>query len=373
MNLSIDDIVVGERRRKDMGDLSGLAHSIADIGLLHPIVVTPDRALIAGERRLEACKLMGWDTIEATIATDLDGAMRALKAERDENTCRKDFAPSEAVALGDVLEAIEEQAAKERQCEHGNTAPGKQKNTGGNLPQVNGKTRDKVGAAVGMSGKTYEKAKKVIAASKEHPERFADIAKAMDKTGNVDRAFKAVRQEQHRAEIKSVTLEEAVSGKYTVIYADPPWSYNNSGFDQSAGNTYPTMPTSEICAMPVADLLTSNAVLFLWITSPLLLDGISVMKAWGFEYKTSMVWVKNRAPGMGFWVQTFHELLLIGEHGSMKPAQKPPSVVTEDITTHSRKPSSVYEIIEGMYPDFPKLELFARNERQGWKAFGNEI
>jgi N6-adenosine-specific RNA methylase IME4 len=365
MKLSIDDIRVGERRRKDMGDLSALAHSIADIGLLHPVVVTPDRALIAGKRRLEACRLMGWDTIEVTIATNLDDATRALKAERDENTCRKDFAPSEAVALGGALEAIEGLAAKERMLS-GTPC--------GNLPQGgNGKTRDKVGTAVGMSGKTYEKAKKVIEAAKKQPERFAEIAEAMDKTGNVDRAFKAIKQEQHRAEIKSVTLEEAVYGKYTVIYADPPWSYNNSGFDQSASNTYPTMPTSEICAMPVTDLLTGNAVLFLWVTSPLLPDGLEVMQAWGFTYKASMVWIKNRAPGMGFWVQTYHELLLIGERGSMKPAQKPPSVVTEDVTTHSKKPSTVYEIIEGMYPDLPKLELFARAERQGWEAFGNEI
>lgn len=114
MIVRINDVRVGDRHRKDMGDLSNLAHSIAEVGLLHPIVVTQDCVLIAGERRIEACRLLGWDTIEATIAANLNEAMLALKAERDENTCRKDFAPSEAVAMADKLEPFERQAAKER-------------------------------------------------------------------------------------------------------------------------------------------------------------------------------------------------------------------------------------------------------------------
>ena len=93
--MQIADVVIGERHRKDMGDLDGLARSISEIGLLHPVVVTPDNRLIAGQRRLEACRRLGWDCIPATVV-DLENL---AIGERDENMVRKDFTPSEAVAV----------------------------------------------------------------------------------------------------------------------------------------------------------------------------------------------------------------------------------------------------------------------------------
>ena len=91
-------------------------------------------------------------------------------------------------------------------------------------------------------------------------------------------------------------------GKYSVIYADPPWSYENSGFDQSAAAHYPTMTIEELCAMPVADLADEPCALYMWATVPLLPDALRVLEAWGFEYKSHRVWIKNRAPGMGWWM-----------------------------------------------------------------------
>lgn len=139
---------------------------------MHPVVLTTDHKLIAGARRLLAVHELGWENVPATIVEDLDNALSMLRAERDENVCRKDFTPSEAVALGEALEELERRKAKERQKAHGGTAPGKSKNTSGNLPEVrsNGDTRDKVAEAVGMSGKTYEKAKAVVEAAKENPD-----------------------------------------------------------------------------------------------------------------------------------------------------------------------------------------------------------
>lgn len=162
-------------------------------------------------------------------------------------------------------------------------------------------------------------------------------------------------------------------GTFSVIYADPPWSYSNSGFDQSAASHYPTMPTTDICAIPVKAKAAENAVMFMWATAPLLPDAIRVLTEWGFEYKTCMVWKKNRAPGSGWWVRTYHELLLIGSHGSFTPAFLPDSVFDAPVTEHSRKPDEVYDIIEKMYPDAKYLELFARRPRDGWAAFGNEV
>jgi ParB family chromosome partitioning protein len=181
-SLSIADIQVSTRTRKQHGDLDALAASIAEVGLLHPVVVNSDNVLIAGERRLRAAKQLGWTEIPARVVKDLDDALLALKAERDENTCRLDFAPSEAVKVGARLEKLQPK-------------PGRPK--AGESPALSkkGDTRDKVGAAVGMGGSKYEAAKKVMAAAKADP-ALAPVVEEMDRTGNVSRALRAVRQER---------------------------------------------------------------------------------------------------------------------------------------------------------------------------------
>lgn len=188
---------------------------------------------------------------------------------------------------------------------------------------------------------------------------------------------KEIRKEKTDARKRERIVErqerEFPSGKYEVIYADPPWQYSNSGFDQSAQNQYPTMDTDAICNLCVRGVTAENAVLFLWATSPLLEDAFRVMTAWGFDYKASMIWVKNRAPGMGWFVQTYHEFLLIGVNApSMQPLMKPKSIIEGEVSEHSRKPSQAYDLIEQMYTG-PKVELFARVERDGWSSWGNEI
>jgi len=179
-------------------------------------------------------------------------------------------------------------------------------------------------------------------------------------------------KEQKRAQYSQLPKPELPPGQYNVIYADPPWEYRNSGFAMSAENQYPTMSTDEICelAVPVAE----NAICFMWVTNPLLADGLRVLEAWGFDYKTCMVWVKDHHTA-GFYVYGQHELLLIGTRGThMTPTDeaKPKSVITGENKEHSRKPDVVYEIIERMYPDSVKLEMFARRNRKGWTSYGNE-
>src|SRR5262249_49969396 len=136
--VKIDGIKVGKRFRGDLGDIVSLSKSIAAIGLLHPVVVTKDSALVAGRRRLEACKELGWTDIPTTVV-DLDDPLRA---EHDENAVRKDFTPSELVGIGEAIDERQRELAKQRQKEHGRTAPGKKKNTSGNLPEVIGDARD---------------------------------------------------------------------------------------------------------------------------------------------------------------------------------------------------------------------------------------
>jgi ParB family transcriptional regulator, chromosome partitioning protein len=164
--LPIDEIVIGQRHRREMGDLDGLAASIAEIGLLHPVVVRPDGTLIAGERRLRAAKLLGWSHIPVTVV-DLDAVTRGEFAE---NAVRKDFALSEAVAIKRALEPIERAAAKERQIASG----GKGRIGVGKLPQPNqarGRAADKAAKATGMARRTLEKAEAIVNAAESEPER----------------------------------------------------------------------------------------------------------------------------------------------------------------------------------------------------------
>jgi len=178
--------------------------------------------------------------------------------------------------------------------------------------------------------------------------------------------------EQRRIEAAETPLP---AGVYDVIYADPPWDYSNSGFKGSANEHYPTMPTNELCALPVQKFIGIDSVLFMWATNPLLEDALMVMKAWGFEYKTNFCWIKNRSTygKLGFYVFGRHELLLIGIRGSFLPVEKFESVIEVNKSKHSKKPKEVYDIIETIYPNSQYVELFAREHREGWQSFGNEI
>ena len=170
-------------------------------------------------------------------------------------------------------------------------------------------------------------------------------------------------------------------GKYRVIYADPPWQYRNTGFDAAAEKQYTTLSTPEICEYEdknhrkVKDLATDGSVLFLWVTNPMVPDGLEVIEAWGFEYKTNFCWVKERLIGsMAFYAFGQHELLMVATRGSALP--KVDSLHSTALDTprrrHSEKPKEMYDIIETMY-DGPHLELFARNAREGWESWGDEI
>ena len=166
--------------------------------------------------------------------------------------------------------------------------------------------------------------------------------------------------------------------RYAVIYADPPWHFEvyneESGIECAAGNHYPTMTLDEICALPVPHLATDAAVLFLWTTLPHLEEALQVVVAWGFAYKSNVVWVKDQI-GLGYLVRNQHELLLIATRGDIPtppPARRPASVINAPRCEHSRKPDEAYALIEQMYHELPKIELFARRARPGWAAWGNQ-
>ena len=186
---------------------------------------------------------------------------------------------------------------------------------------------------------------------------------------------------QARREVKAKEVTKRVSlpdAKYRVLYADPPWSYHDkadAGAVQAGGaeRHYPSMSIAELCALPISALCEPNAVLFLWVTSPMLCESFAVIKAWGFSYRASFIWDKVRH-NMGHYNSVRHEFLLICVRGSCQPdvVKLFDSVVSEERTTHSKKPDTFRAIIDFLYPRGKRLELFARGAVQGWDTYGFE-
>jgi N6-adenosine-specific RNA methylase IME4 len=189
----------------------------------------------------------------------------------------------------------------------------------------------------------------------------------------------AIAQEAALARTLAAEFDAAALGKFVLLYADPPWRYENppmGGSNRSIENHYPTMDLDAICRLPVGDIAHENAVLFLWATSPKLAECMQVIAAWGFNYRTDMVWVKDKI-GMGYHVRERHESLLIAKRGELPPPAveaRPDSVVEAPRLGHSEKPLAFYDILDRMYPGIRKLELFGRHPepRALWTVWGNQ-
>jgi N6-adenosine-specific RNA methylase IME4 len=205
----------------------------------------------------------------------------------------------------------------------------------------------------------------------------AILKRAADEDLTVGKVRDLIRAEAHAGKVAAITAGRLPVGEFDVLCADPPWQYDNSGFAQSAAAHYPTMSTEAIGALPRTDptfpRCADPCVAFVWATSPLLPAALEVMAAWDFQYKACLAWVKDRAPGLGWWLNTRHELLLIGARGSITPLEKVDSVIAAAVTDHSRKPVEAYAAIDRMFPDLRRVEIFARAPRPGWSAWGNEV
>lgn len=166
-------------------------------------------------------------------------------------------------------------------------------------------------------------------------------------------------------------------GGFPIVYADPPWNFSGNSAAKPGKNArqhYPCMSIKDICAIPVRDLVAPDALLLMWVTSPFAEQAFSVVKAWGFTYKSQLTWPKNTV-AHGYWARGAHEIIYICRRGKFPcemPALFPTSIIPGRAREHSRKPDWVAEVVENRFPDMPKLELFARTARPGWAALGNQ-
>jgi N6-adenosine-specific RNA methylase IME4/ParB-like chromosome segregation protein Spo0J len=361
-------------------EFADLVADIREHGLHEPIVMFEDRVL-DGRNRLRACEAAGIEPVFTVYTGDdpvafvvslnlrrrhLDESQRAMVAAKLATLRAGDNQHSEGLPIGrssELLNVGERSVARAREVqEHGTPE----------LVHAVERGAVSVSAAADVATLSAQEQHKIVAQGEREILRAAqDI-----------RARKAEIRRSERIKRLAATCNQNTpfpsDRRYAVLYADPPWHFEvyneESGVERAAGNHYSTMSLDEISALPIPSLATPYAVLFMWTTAPHLQESFQVFAAWGFEYKTNAVWVKDKI-GLGYFIRGQHEHLLIATRGDMPcplPANRPPSVINAPRREHSRKPDEAYELIERMYPELPKLELFARQQRPGWAAWGNE-
>lgn len=195
------------------------------------------------------------------------------------------------------------------------------------------------------------------------------------------------------AEFEKTSIDETINNfikytqgkKYKTIYADPPWQFQNRtgkvAPEHKRLNRYPTMKLEDIMKLPVGDVADEKSHLYLWVPNALLPEGLQVMEAWGFEYKTNLIWEKTRKDGepdgrgVGFYFRNVTEILLFGIKGeknrTLDPGRSQVNLIRAMKKEHSRKPEEFIDLIEKC-SNAPYLEVFARGNRDSWDLWGNQ-
>ena len=194
-------------------------------------------------------------------------------------------------------------------------------------------------------------------------------------------------------EFEKTSIDETINNfikytqgkKYKTIYADPPWQFQNRtgkvAPEHKRLNRYPTMKLEDIMKLPVGDVADEKSHLYLWVPNALLPEGLQVMEAWGFEYKTNLIWEKTRKDGepdgrgVGFYFRNVTEILLFGIKGeknrTLDPGRSQVNLIRAMKKEHSRKPEEFIDLIEKC-SNAPYLEVFARGNRDSWDMWGNQ-
>lgn len=180
-------------------------------------------------------------------------------------------------------------------------------------------------------------------------------------------------------------LKRVGKKRFSTILADPPWQFQNRtgkvAPEHKRLNRYGTMLLKDICDLPVSSVCAETAHLYLWVPNALLPEGLEVMSAWGFQYKSNLIWHKVRKDGepdgrgVGFYFRNTTEIILFGVRGknarTLAPGRSQVNIIKSMKREHSRKPDEQYELIEACSPG-PYLEMFARGPRKGWSTWGNQ-
>jgi len=340
-------------------EFQALKEDIQANGLLEPIWIDADGKIIDGRNRHKACietntpmKFKVWNNGQSLVSFVVSLNLK-----------RRHLSASQRAACALDIKPILEEEARKRQI--ANLKQGVEFPVPELIPErENGESRDQAGKMFGVSGRYVSDAEAV---KEKAPDLFEQV-----KAGEI--SLTQAKREVKKTEVKQVV--EMPSEKYRVIYADPPWAYGNTMPDYYGvqDDHYPVMTVKEISELPIVEIAEENAVLFLWVTSPILEESFQVVNNWGFKYKASFIWDKVKHV-MGHYNSVRHEILLICVRGSCQPdVQKLfDSVITEERTEHSKKPEIFRQIIDTIYPFGRRIELFARTKTMNWDVYGNEI
>lgn len=368
-------------------EFEALKTDIAQSGQREPIWLHTDGSIIDGRNRYRAC--MDLDIQPVFKTWDGKGSLVAFVVSL--NLHRRHLDAGQRSMIGLTVKRLLAEEIAAAKVEKGRQAAQRQWNGNGcaaegliefdqtleeeieDEPEVDTPKRDALQEAAQVVGVSKNTMIRAQAIERHAPELAKQVAKG---EVSLNAAYREVKHQQKRQ------APPLPTNKYRVVYADPPWQYGNSGAIGETDNYgraerhYPTMSIDELCAMgsQVREMVEDDAVLFMWVTSPLLEECFPVIKAWGFKYKTSFVWDKVRH-NFGHYNSVRHELLLVCTRGSCTPDERKlfDSVVEcERNDNHSEKPEVFREMIDTLYTHGNRIEFFARRDVPGWDLWGNE-
>jgi N6-adenosine-specific RNA methylase IME4 len=348
-------------------DYQALKLDIAEHGLHVPLEATAAGVVLDGHARLEIARQLGLTEIEVLLVGPDDELAYMLAAA----LLRRHLSVSQRSALAVKLVDYEQLRAQAAERQQANLRRGNDEPEVANLParendEATGRTRDRIAALAGVSARTVQHA---ITVREHDPDEFQRVL-----AGEVKVSTAANRIDRANRDATIPPAPPVPDGPFQLILADPPWQMGSPDSPHSPEQHYPCMSLEEIKALkiPAAD----QCVLFLWGVNQLLPQTLDVVSAWGFTYRANIVWVKTDGIGLGVWLRQRHELLFMATRGISPPdpLDRVDSVINAPRTRHSEKPERAYELIERMYPQLTKLELFSRGTpRPGWTSWGNEV
>lgn len=390
MKLEIARIQVGQRKRKlDEGKVRSLAESFESIGQLQPITVARreygNYRMIAGLHRLEAAKLLGWESIEAQ---EFKGdAVAAELAEIDENLMRNDLT---------VLEQGEHLARRQELVGYKPWRP----NKGDTMSPL--KATSEIAHDIGLTERSAQRrmqvARNIVPEVKDAirdteiansttqllelarlaPEKQIEVSNFLSGETTIQDALKEVKKVAREKEIQERIAEiesnafTPPSRKYDVIVIDPPWQYGTD-YDpdgRRSASPYPEMSLEDIKAieLPSAD----DCVLWLWTTHKFMRHSFEVLDSWGFRDVAILTWVKSRM-GLGSWLRSQSEFCIMAVKGHPKiNLTNQTTIIYGEMREHSRKPDEFYKLVDSLCVGY-KIDWFSREKREGWDQYGAEI
>ena len=338
-----------------------LRDDIAENGVQVPLEITDAGVVLDGRARLQIARELAFKELDVTVVAPADEVEHMFRRA----LLRRQLTASQQAAIALKLTDYQQLRAHAQARQHSNLRQGGTVPEVATLPARGERTREQLARIAGTSPRTVQD---VITVSDHDPALLERVL-----NGDVSASTAA---SQVRRAVRDRNIPPAPPlppGRFPVTLADPAWQMGSPDSPNAPEQHYPTMQLAEIKALqvPAAD----DAVLLLWAVNKLLPEALEVMTAWGFEYRSNLVWVKPSI-GPGVWLRQRHELLLIGIRGKFSPPEptdRCDSVLEARRGRHSQKPEAVYELIERMYPYLPKLELFARGKpRPGWTIWGNQ-